>query len=267
MVETLGKEPLRLAVRQRARSIATRCRGRFAEYDLNNGRIHGNGFEGRLGPVISRDRARRVKEGDPGAVLFFLDHDVTTRRRLDDHGKHIRPVLASGAPMEGIGVQGHRHGDSLDEQEPQRVLDARAGLKLPVRITEFNFPGRRSKSCQKGDLRLTPEEEAAKTDALRRFFRICLAHPAVTGIPMWGFWEGANWIPQSSLCRRDWSPMPAAYRTLVSRQWWTQAGAKTDSICIAGVPAFWGTHRMRADGREESATPPQRDGAKRADRN
>ena len=27
---------------------------------------------------------------------------------------------------------------------------------------------------------------------------------------MWGFWEGANWIPVSSLYRRDWSPTPAA---------------------------------------------------------
>ena len=27
---------------------------------------------------------------------------------------------------------------------------------------------------------------------------------------MWGFWEGANWIPQSSLYKRDWTPLPAA---------------------------------------------------------
>jgi hypothetical protein len=48
---------------------------------------------------------------------------------------------------------------------------------------------------------------------------------------MWGFWEGANWIPQSSLYRRDWSPTPAAdaYRGLVFKQWWTTWSGVTDA--------------------------------------
>lgn len=266
-LKPLGEEPLRLAVRQRARSIAARYRGQFAEYDLNNEMIHGNWFEERLGLEITRDMARWVKEGDPDAVLFFNDYDITTGRRLDDYVRHIRSVLASGAPMDGIGVQGHLHGDSFDEQELRRALDALAGLKLPVRITEFNFPGQRSKYYQKRDLPLTPEEEAAKADALRRFFRICFAHPAVTGILLWGFWEGANWIPQSSLYRRDWSPTPAAeaYRKLVFGQWWTRATVKADSSGIAAVRAFFGTHRVRTNGREETVTLSRRDGAKLVD--
>jgi len=28
---------------------------------------------------------------------------------------------------------------------------------------------------------------------------ICFAQERVEGILMWGFWEGANWIPASSL--------------------------------------------------------------------
>ena len=78
--------------------------------------------------------------------------------------------------------------------------------------TEFNFPGQRSKyyQAENRQTQLTPEEEKAKAEALRQYYRICFAHPAVTGIMMWGFWEGANWIPQSSLYRRDWTPTPAA---------------------------------------------------------
>ncbi len=266
-LKPLGDATVRLAVRQRARSIAARYRGQFAEYDLNNEMIHGNWFEERLGPEITRDMAQWVKEGDPEAVLFFNDYDITTGRRLEDYVRHIRSVLASGAPMDGIGVQGHLHGDSFDEQELQRALDTLAALKMPVRITEFNFPGQRSKYYQKRDLRLTPEEEAAKAEALRRFFRICFAHPAVTGILMWGFWEGANWIPQSSLYRRDWSPTPAAeaYRRPVFGDWWTRATVKADSGGIAAVRAFFGTHRVRAGGREETVTLSRRDGAKLVD--
>jgi len=263
-LKPLGDEPLRLAVRQRARSVAARYRGQFAEYDLNNEMIHGNWFEQRLGQEITRDMARWVKEGDPGAVLFFNDYDILTGKRLDDYLKHIRTVLSSGAPMDGIGVQGHLHGDAFDEGELRRALDALEELKLPVRITEFNFPGQRSKYYQKRELRLSEEEEAAKADALRRYFRISFAHPAVTGILMWGFWEGANWIPQSSLYRRDWTPAPAAeaYRKLVFGEWWTRAETKADATGVASVRAFFGTHRVRAAGREATVTLSRREGAR-----
>ncbi|MEJ5369023.1 MAG: endo-1,4-beta-xylanase [Bryobacteraceae bacterium] len=263
-LKPLGDAPLRLAVARRARSIAARYRGQFAEYDLNNEMIHGNWFEQRLGPEITRDMARWVKEGDPDAVLYFNDYDILTGKRLDDYIRHIRAVLSSGAPMEGIGVQGHLHGDSFDEGELRRALDALSELQLPVRITEFNFPGQRSKYYQKRDLRLSEEEEAAKADALRRYFRICFAHPAVTGILLWGFWEGANWIPQSSLYRRDWTPTPAAeaYRKLVFGEWWTRATVKADAQGIAAVRVFFGTHRVRAGGREATVTVSKREGAK-----
>jgi len=266
-LKPLGDEPLRLAVRQRARSIAARYRGQFAEYDLNNEMIHGNWFEQRLGPQITRDMARWVKEGDPGAVLYFNDYDILTGKRLDDYIQHIRTVLSSGAPMDGIGVQGHLHGDAFDEAELRRALDALGELKLPVRITEFNFPGQRSKYYQKRELRLSEEEETAKGDALRRYFRISFAHPAVTGILMWGFWEGANWIPQSSLYRRDWTPTPAAeaYRKLVFGEWWTRAETKADANGIAAVRAFYGMHRVRAAGKEMVVTLSKREGAKVAD--
>jgi len=266
-LKPLGDEPLRLAVRQRARSIAARYRGQFAEYDLNNEMIHGNWFEQRLGPQITRDMARWVKEGDPGAVLYFNDYDILTGKRLDDYIQHIRTVLSSGAPMDGIGVQGHLHGDAFDEAELRRALDALGELKLPVRITEFNFPGQRSKYYQKRELRLSEEEETAKADALRRYFRISFAHPAVTGILMWGFWEGANWIPQSSLYRRDWTPTPAAeaYRKLVFGEWWTRAETKADANGIAAVRAFYGMHRVRAAGKEMVVTLSKREGAKVAD--
>jgi hypothetical protein len=50
-----------------------------------------------------------------------------------------------------------------------------------------------------------------------------LPQSAVTGIIAWGFWEGANWIPQSSLYKRDETPTPAAqaYLDLVKNKWWT----------------------------------------------
>jgi len=208
-LKDLSDGELRLALQQRGRSIAARYRGRFAEYDLNNEMIHANYYEQRLGPESTKQMALWVKDGDPDAKLFVNDYDILTGIRLNDYVQHIRKLLDSGVPIAGIGVQGHLHGDTFDAAALQHALDEMARFNLPVRVTEFNFPGQRSKyytGARKAQL--LPEEEQEKAEALRQYFRICFAHPAVTGIMMWGFWEGANWIPQSSLYKRDWTPTP-----------------------------------------------------------
>jgi GH35 family endo-1,4-beta-xylanase len=244
---------LRLAVQARGRSIGARYRDRFAEYDLNNEMIHANFYEERLGPEITKQMALWVKDGDPNAKLFVNDYDITTGRRLDDYVKHIRRLLDLGVPVAGIGVQGHLHGDSFDPAALQNALDELAKFNLPIRITEFNFPGQRSKYYQNRKASLTPEEEQAKAQALTDYYRICFAHPAVTGIMMWGFWEGANWIPQSSLYRLDWTPTPAAtaYRGLVFGKWWTRWSGTADRSGSATVRAFYGKHRVSVNGQEK----------------
>jgi hypothetical protein len=69
------------------------------------------------------------------------------------------------------------------------------------------------------------------------------------------FWERANWIPQSSLYLRHWTPTPAAeaYHDLVFNQWWTRWQEKADRDGYCRIPAFLGRHRMIVDGSEKTA--------------
>jgi endo-1,4-beta-xylanase len=267
-VKALSDSELRLALEQRGRAIGARYRGRFAEYDLNNEMIHANYYEDRLGPEITKAMAQWVKDGDPGARLCVNDYDIATGNRLDDYVKHIRRLLDMGVPIVSIGVQGHLHGDSFDAAALEKALDTLEQFHLPIRITEFNFPGQRSKYYT-GDRRavMPPEEEQIKAENLRRYFRICFAHPAVTGIMLWGFWEGANWIPQSSLYKRDWTPTPAAeaYRDLVFHQWWTKWTGNADGAGMAVVRAFYGRYRITANGKEISVDLKREQGARQVD--
>jgi endo-1,4-beta-xylanase len=259
----LNEAELRLALQQRARSVAARYRGRFAEYDLNNEMIHGNYYAQVLGPAITKDMAQWVKDGDPDARLFVNDYDITTGRRLADYVKDIRRLLDLGVPLSGIGVQGHLHGDTFDPAPLQNALDELAQFHLPIRITEFNFPGQRSKFYTTDKAaRMTAAEEQAKAVNLREFYRICFAHPAVEGIMMWGFWEGANWIPQSSLYARDWTPLPAAatFHDLTKKEWWTKWSGTANADGVAVVPAFYGKYKVRIGEREVTVD------LKRADR-
>jgi GH35 family endo-1,4-beta-xylanase len=265
-VKGLTDDELRLTMQQRARSIGARYRDRFAEYDLNNEMIHANYYEQRLGPEFIKRMALWVKDGDANAKLFVNDYDILTGKRLDDYVKHIRGLLDMGTPIAGIGVQGHLHGDTFDAAALQSALDELAKFNLPIRVTEFNFPGQRSKYYT-GDRKaqLTPEEERAKADNLHQYFRICFAHPAVTGIMMWGFWEGANWIPQSSLYKRDWTPTPAAeaYRDLVMKQWWTRWTGTAGADGKVTLRAFFGRHRVTVNGKEMLVDLRKTEGTKR----
>jgi GH35 family endo-1,4-beta-xylanase len=264
-LKELDDDELRIAVRQRARSIGARYRDRFAEYDLNNEMIHANYYEQRLGPDFVKQMALWVKDGDPNAKLFVNDYDITTGNRLADYVQHIRRLLDMGVPISGIGVQGHLHGDTFDPAALENALDELAQFKLPIRITEFNMPGQRSKYYT-GDRRaqMTPEDERAKAENLRRFFRICFARPAVAGIMMWGFWEGANWIPQSSLYKRDWSPTPAAeaYRDLVLNKWWTRWSGTANPDGWVVLRAFYGKHRVTVNGNTTLVELKKSDGVK-----
>ena len=251
-LKQLDDAALRDTLKARALDVAYRYRGRFAEYDLNNEMLHGNYYEQRLGSGITLDMATWMRQEDTQAVLFLNDYDILTGRRLEDYVAQIRKFLDQGVPIGGIGVQGHLHGDSFDAAALQNALDRLAAFKLPVRVTEFNFPGQRSKYYEKRGATLSDEEEQAKAKAIRDYYRICFAHPAVEGVLMWGFWEGANWIPVSSLYRRDWSPTPAAtaYRDLIYKQWWTSWRGQTDAQGRCEIRAFFGRHRVTAGGKE-----------------
>jgi GH35 family endo-1,4-beta-xylanase len=251
-LKSMDDTKLRATLEARAVDVARRYRGRFAEYDMNNEMLHANYYEERLGPGITRDMASWMRQEDPAAVLFLNDYDILTGVRLEDYVAQIRKFLDQGIPIGGIGVQGHLHGDTFDPAALRNALDRLAQFKLPVRVTEFNFPGQRSKYYGQRNAVLTEEEEQAKAKAITDYYRICFAHPVVGGILMWGFWEGANWIPVSSLFRRDWSETPAAkaYHDLVYREWWTDWSGTADAHGRCEVRAFLGKHRITAGGRE-----------------
>ena len=249
-LKEMNDAELRAALQRRAETLASRYKGRFAEYDLNNEMIHGNFYEQRLGPGITKEMTQWVHNGDPGAKLFLNDFDITTGNKLPEYMAQIRTLLKQGVPIAGIGVQGHLHAETFDRKELKRSLDSLAIFKLPIRITEFNIPGQRSRYHRENIRTMTPEAAKQTAKELVDFYRICFAHPAVEGILMWGFWEGANWIPVSSLYRQDWTPTPlaTAYQNLLFKEWWTKTSGKAGKDGTYKVRAFFGTYKVTIDG-------------------
>jgi GH35 family endo-1,4-beta-xylanase len=249
-VKALDSTELRQTLQNRAETITKRYKGRFAEYDLNNEMIHGNYYEDRLGPEITKLMAQWAHYGDPDAKLFLNDYDILTGNRLADYMTQIRKLLKQGVPIAGIGAQGHLHSETFDRKQLKDALDSLAIFKLPIRITEFNMPGQRSKYYKDRNLKMTPQEEELNAKEIVDYYKICFAHPAVEGIIMWGFWEGSNWIPVSSLYKRDWSPTLAAeaYQNLIFKDWWTKESGIVGKDGTFSTQAFFGKYKVTING-------------------
>ncbi|MDH3650448.1 MAG: endo-1,4-beta-xylanase, partial [Saprospiraceae bacterium] len=256
-LKDMDDEQLRQALRTRARTIAARYKGRFSEYDLNNEMIHGNYYQDRLGPDITGKMVEWIKAIDPQATLYLNDYDVLTARMVQPYIQHIQDFLDKGVQIDGIGVQGHLHAETFDPDSLRFALDLLAQFNLPIRITEFNMPGQRSKFLRQRAVEapeMTLEEEKRNAQHLADYYRICFAHPAVDGILMWGFWQGANWIPASSLYKKDWTPTAAAaaYQSLIFDEWWTDFDGMSDSNGVCHIRAFYGKHQVTVNGVERT---------------
>jgi len=253
-VKQMDDAELESTLKRRGIEIGKKYGSRFAELDLNNEMLHANYYERRLGADITGKMAGWVKQGNPDSVLYVNDYDILTGNLVDRYVEQIQGFLDAGVPIGGIGVQGHLHAESFDSRALQDSLDKLAVFGLPIRVTEFNVPGQRSRFFKDRSLTLTPEQEQTKADALVEYYRICFAHPAVHGILMWGFWEEANWIPASSMYKRDWTPTPAAvaYRELVFNDWWTSWTGQADERGRCRVPAFFGRHEVTSLGQSQT---------------
>ena len=213
--------------------------------------LHGHYYENRLGKDAGAQMFRWAHEGNPAARLFVNDYDVLTGGpNLAAYERQIQGLLDAGAPVGGIGCQAH-YGGQIDVAKVKESLDRLARFGLPICITEFD--------TDTGD-------EQAKARLLREFYTACFAHPAVDGILMWGFWEGAHWRPKAALWKRDFSPTPAAdaYRDLVFSRWWTRWEGAADADGLCRVPAFFGRHRVEAGGKSVEVDLRKADGTAQA---
>lgn len=231
-----------------------RYRGRIREWDV----INENFSEHELVKVLDPDSPieeapslvawmQAARAADPLAALYVNDFGILVgddEVHKASYERHIAHLIRSGAPIGGIGMQGH-YTNGSKRRSPQQLietLDRFAKFGLPIQITEFDMFGKLW-----GD---TPEQiDSAQAEFLRQFLVTVFSHPAVGGFTMWGFWDGRHWMGNSPLLRKDWSPKPGyhVYRDLVLKRWWTNAAGASDAAGRYGFRGFYGTYRVQVE--------------------
>ena len=228
------KAALAKRIRDHITSEAAAMKGQLVEWDVINEPFDNHDVMDILGRDAMIEWFRLARAADPGPRLFLndyppLDGAAVGNSHLNAFEQNIRFLKDGGAPIGGIGFQGHFGGSLIPPARVVSGLDRFGKFGLPIAITEFD---------------VNTDDEQLQADYLRDFFTAAFSHPAVNSIVMWGFWEGRHWLPAAALYRRDWTIKPngQAYNDLVFKNWWTNANGKTGANGTYAVRGFLGDY-------------------------
>ncbi|XP_059634332.1 endo-1,4-beta-xylanase 1-like [Cornus florida] len=204
---SLNTNDLRTAYKTRLTGLLTRYKGKFKHYDVNNEMLHGSFYQDRLGKEIRADMFKKAKQLDPSAELFLNDCHVEdgydTRSSPEKYIQQICELQKQGAPVGGIGIQGHI--DSPVGPIVCSALDKLGVLGLPIWFTELD---------------VSSINEHVRADDLEVMLREAYAHPAVDGVMLWGFWELFMSRDNSHLVNTEGDINEAGKRYLALKQEW-----------------------------------------------
>ncbi|KAJ4770907.1 Glycosyl hydrolase family 10 protein / carbohydrate-binding domain-containing protein isoform 1 [Rhynchospora pubera] len=175
-VQALSNTDLKTAVQNRLNSLLTRYKGNFQHYDVNNEMLHGSFYQDRLGKDIRPNFFKNTNQLDPSPTLFVNDYHIEdgadANATPEVYIQHVLGLQEQGAPVGGIGIQGHI--DSPVGPVVSSSLDRLGVLGLPIWFTEID---------------VSSDNEYVRADDLEVMMREAFAHPSVEGIMLWGFWE------------------------------------------------------------------------------
>lgn len=216
--DTLGEAPDWRIVASHIRSTIARY-GRDIRYwevvnepldpGFRDDGLRGGLFLKAFGPDYIQNALEEAAAAAPTAKLLIneygLDYDMPVER---DRRRHmlrlLEKLLRAGAPIHGLGVQGH-----LDLQKgpfSQRALAdflaEVAGMGLEIVITELDVRER--------DLVETPAVRDQRVAGhIGQYLDAALEHPAVKGVITWGITDRHSWL---ELTADDMARFPQAWR-------------------------------------------------------
>jgi endo-1,4-beta-xylanase len=201
-----------------------------------------NRFAGSVGYTTGRELYAEIfKQADslmPNTKLYINDYiaieagDGNTAN-IDTWKQRIDEILAKGAPIDGIGFQGHFSSAPTSIPRVKEILDEFWNkYKLEAKVTEYDISNL-----------VNPDIQASY---MRDILTICYAHPSMKGFLMWGFWDGAHWLGNAPIYNQDWSlkPSGSAFIDQVFTKWWTDEKVSTTATGEAKIRGFKGRYKV-----------------------
>lgn len=200
--DATSADELRGLLRGQLEAVLGRYRGRIHQYDAVNepitflggddgtGGLDANVFYRLLGPGWVREALDLVHQIDPDAKLFVNEFGVMAPGpKQERFYALIRDLVAGGAPIAGVGFQGHVRPPFLRDYDPteaeiEAAVRRFTALGLRVEITEI-------------DVTIDPAAPGAldaQAETYRRLTLGCFRVPGCDGITTWGVTDKYTWI-------------------------------------------------------------------------
>ncbi|MDX2153118.1 MAG: endo-1,4-beta-xylanase [Bryobacteraceae bacterium] len=224
---------LRRRVNDHIRNIVEATKGQLIDWDVINEAVANKDIQRILGDAEMGEWFRMARAGDSQSKLYINDYNILAAggmdiRHQDAYYEIIRYLDSIGAPVDGIGMQGHFAQGTPPERMLQ-ILDRFGALGKEIKITEYDF---------------NSSDEELQAQFTRDLLTVCFSHPAVKGFLLWGFWEQRHWLPRGAMYRSDWSakPMAAVWDDMIYKQWWTDVSGQTDAQGVFRTRGFLGDY-------------------------
>jgi len=234
--ENANRDVALARLRTHIHTLVGRYKGRIAGWDVVNEAINDGGdattaatenlrhsrWLQTVGPDFLTQAFGFAREADPDVALHYNDYTIESGFKHQSSLVLLKRLIADGAPITSVGIQGHWSLTGLTPERYQQIDDAIAhykALKLKVAITELDVTLSGAGGGQLGGGGRgtpppppTPEQLQAQAEAYAKLFGIFVKHrDAVDRVTFWGLHDRRSWrSAQSPLAfDRDGKPKPA----------------------------------------------------------
>ncbi|TYP76827.1 endo-1,4-beta-xylanase [Paenibacillus methanolicus] len=168
---------------------------------------------------------RFAHEADPDAQLFYNDYNECNPGKREKIYRLVKSLQEQGAPIHGIGLQGHWNLIDPSLDEIRAAIERYASLGVKLQITEMDV-SMFAFDDQRTDL-TAPTDEMLRLQEQRygQFFRLFRDYKDVlTGVTFWGAADDYTWLDYFPVRgRKNWPLLfdtnqqpKGAYREVVS---------------------------------------------------
>lgn len=212
----VSREVLINRMRKHIHTVVSRYKGKIFGWDVVNEAILDNGewrdskFYQIVGPEFIELAFKFAHEADPHVELYYNDYSTAIPEKRNGIMDMIKKVKASGARVDGIGMQEHNALDNPSLDEVEKTIVGFASLGAHVMVTEMDISVlphvRQNMGAEVGetyayDKTLNPYETGLPAEKMaelgRRyvdFFQLYLKHAdKISRVTLWGVGDGDSW--------------------------------------------------------------------------
>ena len=234
--EMASKKVALARLEKHIKTVVGRYKGRIIGWDVFNESIAdgGDGSTENLrtfswykvvGPEVLTNAFKWAHQADPKAKLYYNDYNIE-QGAVENKGKHassmllLKRLIKEGAPITGVGIQGHWHLDT-NLADVEKAIEDYASLGLKVSITELDVTATGENSgafsVNQGAKKIPAENYIKQAEVYKKLFEIFMRHSdVIERVTFWGLSDTRSWRRGQDALLFDGQLNPkAAYKAVI----------------------------------------------------